>query len=426
MSMKTERALMICLFILFLFEFHHLYIFDGLRFNGRRLSSLIYLGPFFLLAKGKWWKMNFLGSKLFVFYFAFAMLNIFTCYFFRGQRPEVSLAAWSTLLLVFYYLVFRTWNFSVRVWEEVVEYMFIILLILYVLKYTFMDWEFLQLDTSDEYLKKETRVRIYSDAFLELGYLYCLNKYLVFKRPKYLIMAILGFFFIFLQGFRMLIAMGVIVSLLMVLRVYKKSLSSLSIATISIISFIVLALQLPIVQNKIDELTHRNETQNFQNEDYSRLYDIQFTYSSFFIDKAEMIFGAGMTYFYDLKKPRKNVEYFSEYSRYRTRLATEFHYYPVDLGFWGLSWEAGIPFTIIAILLFLYLLKVKVPNDYYYLSLYGLYMVMSGITHAQGYYQCNLICLAVVYTIIEKANKSYKRYNYDSTHKKISQRWHVC
>lgn len=351
MSKNTERALLICLFILFILEFYHLYIFDWLRFGGKRISSIIYLGPIFLLAKGKWWKNNFLGDKLFVLYFALAMLNVCTCYFFRGQRPDVSLAAWSTLLLVFYYITFRSWNLDIPVWEKVVEYMFICLLILFTLKYVFLDWEFIRLDTVESYLQKENRVRIYSDAFLELGYLYSLNKFLVFRKPKYLILAILGFFFIFMQGFRMLIAMGIVVSFLMLLRINKRSMGSMSIGAISFFIVALLALQIPLIQDKVKELTHRNETQNFQNEDYVRLLDINYTYSSFFINKTEMVLGAGRTFVGNRDNMKHSMKYLSEYSRYRSQLASDFHYYPVDLGFIGLSWEAGIPFTIIAVIL---------------------------------------------------------------------------
>lgn len=409
MSKNRGRAIFICLFLLFLLEFYHLYIFDWLRFSGNRLSALIYLGPIFMLSKGKWWKMNFLAGKLFVLYISFAMLNIFTCYFYRGQSIDVSLAAWASLLLVFYYIPFRSWKFDICVWEKVVEYMYLFLLVLYALKYIFMDWQFIQLDTVEDYLQKENRVRIYSDAFLELGYLYCLNKFLMLKKPKYLFFSILGFFFIFMQGFRALVLMGIVVSAIMIMRVYKNSLGYMIITAISIIIVALLAVQIPVVQNKIDELTHRNETQNFQNEDYIRLFDINYTYSSLFINKTEMVLGAGKTFVSNLKNSKHAMSYLSDYSKYRTRLATDYSYYPVDLGFIGLSWEAGIPFTIISILLFIYLLIIKVNKEYYYLGLYGLYMILIGVTHPQGYYYCNSICLAVAYTIIEIANKSYKR-----------------
>lgn len=281
-----------------------------------------------------------------------------------------------------------------------------------------MDWQFLKLDTVEDYLQKETRVRIFSDAFLELGYLFCLNKFLISKKPKYIVMALLGMLFIFLQGFRTLIIIGVFVSFVMILRTYKVSARSIVIS--AFISLIVLTAvsQIPLLQEKIEEITNRDETQNFQNDDYIRWLDIYYTYNQFFVNPAEIVLGAGRTPFTNLNNTTQTTGYLSDYSKERTMLATDLHYYPVDLGFLGLSWETGIPFAVIAVLLFIYPWIIKVDRKYYYISCYGLYMILIGLTHPQGYYQSNLICLAVAYTILELAHREAEGFMHNKTIKK--------
>ena len=404
----SRKAALISLFILFLLEFHHLKIYPYALMNGRILTIIGYLLPILLFARKSLWKGDFMGKKLLIMYVLLAFLNIITCYIFRKQSLYVSLLSWVTLLYFLYYLTFRTWNLSIDLWEKVIIHQFLFLLFLFFLKNVFYDWDFIKLDLSDDKLDFESRVRIYSDAFLELGYLFFLNKFLVRNNPISLFFSIMAFLFIFLQGFRMMIVMGVLVSIIMILRIYSLSLRSLLISIAAFSVIVMVSLQFEIVQDKIEEIMQRNETDNFANDDYVRILDIEYTYTDFFINGYELILGAGKTFVYNLNDEKKRPHFLSQYSIDRSMLATNQHYYPVDLGFIGLSWECGILFTIVIVVLFLYLWKIKVDKQYYYISCYGLYMIFVGITNAQGYYQGNLICLAVLYVIADQASIQYK------------------
>lgn len=414
MSKTTSNALVISLFLLYLFQFFHLSIYPYEAF-GRGRAFVFFLLPILLLYRKNILGSNFIGKKLFFLYFLLMCLNIISCYYFREQSPLVSLFAWTNLLYVFYYFTFRTWNQSIVVWERVIEYVYVVLLVLFALKNAFIDWDFIVTDLIEERLEVEKRVRIFSDAFLELGFLFSLNKYLVFRKTRFLLYTLLGALFIFLQGFRIMIFVGAIVSFFMIIRVYKLSLRSV-LTVIFTTSFIVsialtVAMQMPIVRDRLEELIDRNEESNFNNEDYVRVIDINFTYSDFFKNNVELVLGAGRTSVINLYYTNDKVEYSSKYSKYRSMLATYNHYYPADLGFLGLSWESGIPFTIVTIILFLYLLKFKVEKEYFYAGCYGLFMILIGGTNAQGYYHSNMVCLALVYTIVELANKSFIRKN---------------
>lgn len=369
------------------------------------VGTVIFLSMIFILARGRLKTKGAVGKKLFTLYLVFALFNMITCYYFRHQDFITSLKGWTSLLLVFYYFTFRTWKLSISFWEKVIMFMFMIILALYALKYMFMDWHFIKLDTEDEYLDKESRVRIFCDGFLTLGYLYCLNKYLALKKMFFLFFAVIGFLFIFLQGFRTMVAAGIISTTIMVLRMYKLTFRSIILVSFVGALSVVAIFTIPLLSDKVEEMISRNETQNFENDDYIRGREIVYFYTEFFKSDAEMFWGAGRTPFGEWSQFKGKFP--SEYSKERSLLATDYHFYPVDLGFLGLSWETGIPFAIIAVLLFINLWLLKVDKRYLYISCYGLYMILIGLTMPQGIYHNNLMCLAIVYTIYEMAHHKY-------------------
>ena len=403
MRNSCKPVLATTLLILFLVDFHHLSIYP-ISWTFGFVGQVIHLAFIFILLKGKIWDKGILCKRLFLAYIILAFFNMVTCLYFRNQSLLLSFNSWAPFFMVFYYFCFRTWNKGVLFWEKVLENCYFVILFLYTLQYAFLNLEILKLDTSREYLEFESRVRIYSDGILTLGYLYCLNKFLVYKKKQYLLWALVGFFLIFLQGFRSLIVMGTITSVIMIFRVYKMPGVTLKFV-IGGLLVVVTALQSSIVQDKVKEIIARNESSNFNNEDYVRVVEINYFYNNFFLNDVEMILGAGKTPYGS--DDIYNGKYPSKYSEERCYLANEFHFYTVDLGYLGLSWEAGIPFTIVILLLTISLLRFKVNKEYYYIGLYSLYMLLIGMTYPHGIYQRNLINLALVFTIAEIVHRSY-------------------
>lgn len=344
---------------------------------------------------------DMLCPKLFKLSCVFIVINIFTCYFFRKQSPFSTLLAWAPLLHIFYYIVFRTWNVNVKTWEKVLLNLYVINIIIYIFEYVFINSGFHLV-----YLEKDTdvesRVRTYSNAILVLGYLYSLNKYLVLKKIIHLFLAIFGLFFIFLMGFRMLLAGLAISSILMLYKVLKLSYRTLALLSVSVF-LAYSAVQIPIVEEKLEEITDRQENDNFDNEDYVRVLLVDFFYNNYFINDIEKVAGSGMVKIAVNKdKTVSRNNYPSEYAYYRNSLAEAYHFYPVDMGLIGLSWDAGIPFTIIFILIMLYPFRLKLPKEYYYTTMYGFTLVIIGFTQPLSYYHENTIFLALALVICDK------------------------
>ena len=122
-----------------------------------------------------------------------------------------------------------------------------------------------------------------------------------------------------------------------------------------------------------------------------------------------MFLGAGQPIF-DYNNPKATN--YSKYSTYRSELANTYHFYPVDLGLIGLSWEAGIPFTCFLVFIMLFFAFKKVDKQYYYLGLWEIMLVVIGTTHPLCYYHNNLIYTAMVFTMIDIVSKKSKNKHY--------------
>lgn len=407
-TMKIDKIIIKpILVILFLVSFFHLEILPWRVWerNYRMLFIIPILAIF--LCKGRYTFRSFTERKFIFWYFFFIVLNCITCLIFREQSIFVSLLGWKSFFLILFIPTFISWKLTIKQWENVLESIFVIILFCYIIQYIFLDVEIFRLDKVRDFLEVETRVRIFSDGILFLGSLYSLNKFFTTKlKFKYSVLYIISIFIIFMQGFRMLILGMIICSILLYFRINGFS-KKIFIALFSLFILSSIALELPIVQNKINEITNRNENSNFENDSYVRVLLIDYFYNEHFKNNLELILGSGMTKLAVAESKTEISQPLSKYARYRSQLAAYNHFYPVDVGLIGLSWEAGIPFTITFILLLLSMAKKKVEKDYFYLGFFELFGVIVGGTHAMCYWHSNIIYHALVFVIIYKANILY-------------------
>lgn len=406
--MKIDKIILKpILVILFLVSFFHLEILPWRVWerNYRMLFIIPILAIF--LCKGRYRFSNFTEHKFIFWYFFFIVLNCITCLIFREQSIFVSLLGWKSFFLILFIPTFMSWKLTIKQWEKVLESVFVIILFCYIIQYIFLDVEIFRLDKVRDFLEVETRVRIFSDGILFLGSLYSLNKFFTTKlKFKYSILYIASIFIIFMQGFRMLILGMIICSILLYFRINGFS-KKIFIALFSLFILSSIAIELPIVQNKIDEIINRNENSNFENDDYVRVLLIDYFYNDHFKNNLELFLGSGMTKLAVDESKTEISQPLSKYARYRSQLAAYNHFYPADVGLIGLSWEAGIPFTITFILLLISMARKKVDKDYFYLGLFEFFCIIVGGTHAMCYWHNNIIYHVLVFVIIYKANIVY-------------------
>ena len=327
-----------------------------------------------------------------------------TCLFFRKQGLYVSFTAWFPFLLIFYYPFFKYLNISIKGWESVLFILFFILLIGYTLQNIFLTVEFFYLDTGIDFLQIESRVRIWSSSILSLGGIYSLNKALRGKRVYYLFFVWMCII-IFLQGTRSNIIGIALVSIVMYIRIVGFSWKMIGAAIAAFALLFVLSTQ-SIFQNKVEEIQTRSQTQSLNNSDYVRVLNFNYHMNNHFINGVEYFLGSGRTKILDDETPLSKAP--SEYSRLRSSLAQNYHWYVADWGLLGLSWEVGIPFLIVFLSLFIAMYRKKVPKDYYYIGVWELYLILStGLFGETIHCHHNIVFHALALVILDQVSQKY-------------------
>lgn len=145
-------------------------------------------------------------------------------------------------------------------------------------------------------------------------------------------------------------------------------------------------------QNVIGDIQTRQETDNFQNEDYARIIGLNYYLHDHFHNVTEQILGCGM--YYSGSEGEKLQEQLDPYGIKWN-----------DWGILGLSFYSG--FITIAILLYCTIacaLK-RTNKECIYLNTWMIYMLLCSITTAEFLRQGNTIIWALVAYMIIKTNQ---------------------
>lgn len=401
--------------ILFIVSFFHVELIPWSVWERDKIWFIIIPLLAILLTKGKYRYNNCYNKRLFQSLFFLIILNCITCFFFRHQSPIVTIFGWRSFLPLLFIPTFYSWRLSVGEWEKLLFILFIIILVSYILQYVFIDLELFHLDKRRDFLEVETRIRIYSDGILFLGTLYSLNKFLLNHRVSYIVLFLIAFFIVFLQGFRVLILGLALCSFLIYYRIKGFSFKSLSYYVIPLIIGLYFVRDLPIVQNKIEEIINRNDNSNFDNDSYVRVLLFEHFYTDHVVNNTEYVLGSGMTKLsVDSETLEVGKNILSNYSKEMSELAAYNHFFYVDAGLIGLSWFAGIPFVLLYVYFLITMIKQKVPPGFYYIGAYEILCLLSGATHAMSYWHSNIIFHVILFMILlNLANKKPKKSSCD-------------
>ena len=341
-------------------------------------------------------------DKLLLTILLFAIINCFVCYYYRGQDFFETFQHWSMFFLLFFYYPFRLMIFKIKDWERVLHYLLIILLVVEIIMMIFPEFLLFEMTSGNEKFERENRIRIYGDGALVLGNILCFNKALIEKKNIiYWLLFAFSFLCIFLSGFRTVIAacLLIYVYMLLKLRMLKIKYGILSVVVIFVMSFV------PAVQERVNEMIERNEDATYDNDKYVRVVSVAYYYNEYFKSRYELFFGSGMVQRIVKNSSTEmggNYEYKSKYSKDVSYMSIKYHFYPVDWGLIGLSWEAGIPVVLIIYGLTFYLMFKKTPKQYYYISAWALLQLLISFNNPLMYHFHNMIFYALVLVIFEK------------------------
>lgn len=401
--MIRKTQLLPLLIILIAICFFKPIVFPKFMFlNGAYLLIFVFV-IMFLMNSGKYKFKDMPYRKLFVWYAFFIFCNVLSCWYFREQSFWLSLKCWAPFLMVFVMPSFKSWKLGNEKWEKVLLILFCMYMFCNYLQYIFIDTQLFYLMKEFERMEEEKRAVVFGEGILSLGALMCLNRFLLHKNKKYCLLYFIAVFLLFLHGFRMTILAFSIVSFLLIYKVVGIS-RKLILIIVSLLIISAGAFQLPIVQDKITEMENRNKSSSkLLDENYARGRSWYYFTNMHFKNNVERFLGSGQTVIYSKgTQNEKIIAYPSKYSKERCELVYYSYIWSIDWGLIGLSWDAGIPFTLVFVGILFAMFKQKLKVEHLYINCWSLMLLLIGITGAMSYVENIFIYYAVLLTIIER------------------------
>ena len=241
------------------------------------------------------------------------------------------------------------------------------------------------------------RVRIPGSMSCYAIFLYGFIKFLRMQSPKYLLLSLVGFLPIIIQGFRSLLSMTLVAMILSVPFVFKNSVK-IVINSITGACVVLFVMQMPIVQSKIDDMMYRQtQGENLSNKDYVRWIELDYYWNEQFTKPYEHFFGGGPT-----------VDGSSKYTNEIYGYAYSKGLYWDDLGVIGLSMIIGIPAVVALIVMYIICMWKCKESELQYIR-FTLFTVLFGsFTTSELFREGNILLLSLFLYIEYKFHQEQK------------------
>lgn len=326
-------------------------------------------------------------------------LSFIPAYLFREQSFMESFKASVNYFYIILFFVLIKLNPNIKQTEKVVEYLAIATSIVYIIQFILIPKGIIFLPIPEASLAQmeAIRFRIPASGIFSLGYFYSLNKYLVLKKNKYLLLTLLCFTPIMLQAFRTMIACIILFTLIMIYINNKRQKAQLFKYIFLLIVVSIVIIQIPVIADKITYMLEKQSSgeETFNNKDYIRYITLNYYLFDYFKSPLEYLLGSGTAY----------VD--SKFGLEEKVLASNGIYW-VDWGLIGGIWIVG-PVTVFSMLWFsiktTFLQKNK---DQLYVCIWYLYLILSSITTIEFLRPGNFIIHSIALYLAYKINQLQK------------------
>lgn len=279
--------------------------------------------------------------------------------------------------------------------EKSLEYICIFAVSIYIIQYILTPYGILIIESGQRALEATNvegeRFRISGSAIFALMYFYGINKYVIFKRIWYLLIALINIVPIILMGFRTMLAMIVLFTIVLVIILNKKHLYSIFKYILISGTVIILLLQVPAISSRVEYMIDKqtNSDDTFTNSDYIRYRQLYYFFNEYPKSDLDRILGSGSAF------PT------TQFGRENFQLG-ETGLIWVDLGLIGLICILG-PFTVLAMLWLCFrAIKINRSNNTLYISIFLVYLIMVSFTTMEFYRSGNFIIQSVAFYIAYK------------------------
>ena len=340
-----------------------------------------------------------LFNNILIWLFVGIVLNIVSCYYFRGQDVISSVKALANYFYILSYFLFLKINPSLQSVNKAILWLIIIFDVLYILQFTLLQVGIIFLPLDSEIYKDAgtgARFRMVASGLVSLGLFYGCNRFLLRKDKISLILCILSFIVILLMAFRTMLFFSIVFIVILVIRVHGLNERSIRLFIFATVIFLLL-LCVPVISEKLNYMLEKQfgqEAQTLSNSNYIRNVTLLYYIKSHFKSAAEFIFGSGL--------PFVEHPYYSK----MTALNLKGIFFQ-DWGLIGLSWMIGIIPVICMIWYSIKAARLKVSPRYYYIGIWFVYLVVSSITTSEFYRLGNFVIQALCLYMVQKAHLEY-------------------
>jgi hypothetical protein len=349
--------------IILLFSIH----FWGLTFipqkyNAENLFAWLIMGTSFLMlikAKGLYFR------SAIILFFVGVIVNVFSAYINQEQSPKATILAFSPYYFILFYFFLHKIEISVKYLEDIIIVFAVLYSLIYIIQILVQP---LQIISGPLYADRGTiRLRIEGNGFLVFAYFLLINRFLLNRQLKNILLA-LGFFVVLiLGGFRTLTLVVLLLSVIMFVKLVPFNFRNYAVFVVLALLFVGL-FQINGISNILKGMVASTEDILVQGDKYIRLLQLDFFFTEFPKNSSIYFLGSGLP---------------GGYSPYYILVASygwNFGFYWVDIGLLGLYLMIG-PIAIGAILWYtVKAMFIKLPREKLYLNLYFAYLFLVSFT----------------------------------------------
>jgi hypothetical protein len=343
-------------------------------------------------------KNELVFAKPIIFFAGALVVSSLSGYYYHEQNPLLTLLAMRYFLyfLVFFCLIVLSVSKEYLI-KVIVVFAFIYMFV-FTLQLILFPTAIVPLGHTDKFDRGFLRLRLEGVGFITLTAFYALNTFLITKRKVFIALYLLCFIFVFILGFRTLLATFLLSSFLLAF-FFERHLFKRFLSVIYTLLIILIFIQFEIVQNFIIAMVDKTNEQVGQGDEYIRLMTFDFLFNKVNVNLGSLFFGNGM--------PFDGTSYGNLVLGYGAR---DNGFIAGDLGLIGLVFNYGI----LSILAFLNIYRIaifkKLPREYLYLNIFFFYLVISSITSGEifraGIFGVQMIGLYLIVLISCENNKT--------------------
>jgi hypothetical protein len=381
--------------LLFSIHFWHLQLIPQ-KYNAQNLITWLVCGYcFFMVLRNS--KLKF--KNAIILFLLGLMINIIPAHINQGTSPYNSLLSFAYFYFILIYFMLHYFKLSLKFLEKIIIIFALLYSIIYIIQTIVYPYPIVSMDA--DVLRGTIRIRTIGNGFVMLSYFLFLNRYLLNRKLINILVAFLFFIVLLMAGYRTLVAVALLVTLLMYIRLFRFRLKDFAVLFVLILIFIVL-FQLPGPSRILEEFIANTESNIKEGNRYVRLIELEYYFKIYPKNISYFLIGGGLP----------GGGYLPGYIY---GYITDYAILWVDLGLLGFYIVYGVIavsgllwYTIKAIL-------IKLPQDKIYLNNYFLYLLLASFTTYEiwrpGIFTVQAIGLYLIDIVIEEQSKSSIKLN---------------